>query len=340
MGSQVVHCFPLAHPQIGGEQPKLVAPQLCGMWSQMADGSIRDASDDGLHLFEAPALGSSLVQGFEDWPGEAVGGGGAADSTRIDKNAPPAALATAHIITFRHNLILLARCPYETRRPMAMDVHRTATHLRLEVAAKPDGGGGEQQQRTRPGYMGRRFERLCRGGAEDSWCGVVLTGYDEMRVLVGAEIDCCTVKGPAGALPPLEHLLELKTHRQPTRPEEEEELRRHKLLDAYLQAFLVGVTQVGLGMRDDEAGTLVGLERLPTRGLSRHGGGEPAFDAWICFRFLRNVLRVLLNKCLPGRRYRLELARPFAQVVLRDVGALAEDGDGDGGSSSNKKQKV
>ena len=192
-----------------------------------------------------------------------------------------------------------------------MNVENKNGRIEIQVPEK------KNERKIPPGFMGRKFEQLCKSGSSDSWCAVLVGGFDENSILMGAEIDACSSKGQAGHLPPLDKLLELKTNAALETEEKIDFFRRKKLLDTYLQAFLVGVPNVGIGYRS-EAGKLDSFEFLPTRSLPKYSG-EQNFDPWILFKFLRNVLRSLRESCIPGKRYQLILKRPFQHLILAEI---------------------
>ena len=55
-------------------------------------------------------------------------------------------------------------------------------------------------------------------------------------------------------LPPLGALLELKTYRLPSRPQQQRSIHRYRHPKWWLQSFLAGVPRLALGARDDQVG--------------------------------------------------------------------------------------
>lgn len=299
---------------------------MVAMWSEGVEAAALDA---GLHLYRAPRVGASLVEGWkedkeEEEEAKAKAVPPAPVRVAVVGRAPVGPLQAAHVVTYRHCLILIASAPYETRRPFRIRVARRDGRIELDVVPPR-----RPEKQTRAGYMGRQFERLCRDepDAPGAFNAMLMAGYDEINVLMGAEIDAAVQRGMGGSLPLLEHLVELKTHRVLDSDAERDEFCRRKLLMAYLQAFLAGVPKVVIGFRNDEGGTLDSFEMLETATMHRYGSsGERNFDPWICLRFLRNVLRMLLQMCAEeGKRYMLELKRPFTCLELREEGQEEEE---------------
>ena len=111
---QPIKVFPLAHSQIGGSNPKIRTPELVGQWS-LVDGRLILNSDAALSIFEEPRIGVDLMTGYDDWKGEDDAQLSAASIETILKCAPKQLAEKSTFLTFRHNLILIAKCPYESQ---------------------------------------------------------------------------------------------------------------------------------------------------------------------------------------------------------------------------------
>ena len=101
------------------------------------------------------------------------------------------------------------------------------------------------------------------------------TRIAQHRIFLGAEIDCYdpavaagSQRGSSGSqgqqagqqqqqqqqqqqLPPLAAMLELKTYREPSRPQQWRNIHRFRHPKWWLQSFLAGVPRLALGARDD-----------------------------------------------------------------------------------------
>lgn len=122
------------------------------------------------------------------------------------------------------------------------------------------------------------------------------TRIAQHRIYLGAEIDCYDAKlaarssggavsgsgsgsqaqqaGQQQPLPPLGSMLELKTYRLPSRPQQERSIHRFKHPKWWLQSFLAGVPRLALGARDDQASMMGGAGSrvgLGSGGLGRIG---------------------------------------------------------------------
>lgn len=127
-----------------------------------------------------------------------------------------------------------------------------------------------------------RFEALCTGqrvADASSEFGLLLrTRIAQHRIFLGAEIDCFDPavvnssssgghahqaaqpavqqpgqqQHPQQQLPPLAAMLELKTYRKPSHPQQWRTVHRYKHPKWWLQSFLAGVPRLALGARDDK----------------------------------------------------------------------------------------
>ena len=128
----------------------------------------------------------------------------------------------------------------------------------------------EQQRFVRWGYT---FEARCTGQAvadANAETNVLIsTRVGALRVLLGAEIDCCDAGEPSTApLSALSSLRELKTFKQPQHRGQWRTQHRLKHPKWWLQSHLAGVPALVLGARDD-SGIVHAIHTVPTHDLPR-----------------------------------------------------------------------
>lgn len=173
-------------------------------------------------------------------------------------------------------------------------------------------------------YYGYAFESYCTmdhppsaGVAAPAWCGrvdthvqwcsVVKTKISDMRIILGAEVDCvrgtsmcspaprCGPEGHSGSFTGQPNtFVELKTTQVLRRGNEVDRERfRAKLLKFWAQSFLLGIPEIVVGYRTHQ-GRIATYESLQTLGLPAMVQGYP--NAWQPAMCLDFVSRYVCHK--------------------------------------------
>jgi RAT1-interacting protein len=264
------HAWLQAHPQAAFGPVDAPAPQpaeLLWQWSSGGGSAVP-------HALALPPLPCNLDAGpeaaYRAKDGDAKPGVELVVAAAL---AAGAALSTCDVLTFRNNLNKILGTPLDAKAGWTVDACLVGGTLFLDIV-KPQEEAWmrtpEQQRFVRWGYT---FEARCTGqavaDANAETNVLVSTRVGALRVLLGAEIDCCDAGEPSNALlSALSALRELKTFKQPQHRGQWRTLYRLKHPKWWLQSHLAGVPALVLGARDD-SGVVHAIHTVHTHDLPR-----------------------------------------------------------------------
>lgn len=189
----------------------------------------------------------------------------------------------ADIITFRGIMTQLLILPYEQRNHIDLNLIYFDGHIFIQQDKKAkkmhERAPSVEQQRLM--YSGYKFESVAtvpkplnevsRATIEkrskkivnnvEQYCSVVRTGIGKTRIVLGGEVDCVWDYKPVDSNP-LPHYVELKTSSQISEPGQSVTFEK-KLFKTWAQCFLLGITRVIYGFRDQNL-TLRAVEEYKT----------------------------------------------------------------------------
>jgi RAT1-interacting protein len=177
----------------------------------------------------------------------------------------------ADIITWRGIMTSLLILPYEQRNHIDLNIVYFDEHIFMQQVKK-----SPNQQNTKPTaeherlmYSGYKFESIAtvpkplsevsRATIEkrnkkvvnniEQYSSVVRTGIGKTKIILGGEVDCVWDYKPNDENP-LSHYVELKTSTQISNPGQSVTFEK-KLFKTWAQCFLLGITKIIYGFRDE-----------------------------------------------------------------------------------------
>ncbi|CCH44341.1 hypothetical protein BN7_3904 [Wickerhamomyces ciferrii] len=177
----------------------------------------------------------------------------------------------AHIITWRGIMTKLLTLPYNLNDPLDFNVVYFDGHLFIQEdkALKTARETKPTDEHARLMYSGYKFESIATlpkplaqvsratidknhkkivSNAEQ-YCSIVKTGIGKQRIIIGGEVDCVWDYKPEDSNP-LPHYVELKTSKVISEPKHSIIFEK-KLFRTWAQCFLLGISKVIYGFRDD-----------------------------------------------------------------------------------------
>ena len=269
-------------------EPLIARPSLLGYYSKAKNKLPLISSKEAIRVYQPPSkMPLDLAKhAYDDRDEE----DGQASPVQWVVNCALASDAYKHhpgqIFTFRNNLNKLLGTILNPRSEWAIDGTLIAGHtdgsLHLEIVKLP--------QKPFPGsglfnYLGRKFEQVVtvplsesQIGPGSECCLVVSLGLGCHRIVMGAEVDCLA---SSQALIESESFLELKTVKHNAA-----NLARNQYPKWWVQSFLVGISKIVVGSRDDDKGEIVQVHELKVQELPSlaQAAGFP-FDAAQSLRF-------------------------------------------------------
>ncbi|KAJ1627693.1 RAI1 like PD-XK nuclease-domain-containing protein [Pavlovales sp. CCMP2436] len=325
-------------------------PREVACFSRAADRSVRYNDRSQLRTFVRPELNSDLNTGFEAFVDKAAG---APIDDIVDALADGKADTTAaHFVTYRNNLNKLLYTPYSPRDEWQIGVsrHGRTIHLHcIETEAHAERERSRSEQERRKQYWGYAFEAAATmsaaarssaravsrpsdpaasatdGAAVNSnaeFCSIAQTKLGGNRIIFAAEVDCEKTRGfgeKGGGPHAMRNYVELKTSKLLLSSDEagRRTLERFKMSKWWLQSFLLGITSIVCGFRD-EAGVLRKMQDFEVKQLPKfvHGAWKPA----VMLNFGSAALGWLYERVISGpptARYVLAYEPAQRRLALR-----------------------
>ncbi|KAI0079591.1 RAI1-domain-containing protein, partial [Panus rudis PR-1116 ss-1] len=236
------------------------------------------------------------------------------DSRGIDGNAW---LRDIGVVSWRGVMTKILTAPYEERDEWELNIMVHGSTLYLEEHLSSDRIKEKNEispHHRKQMYYGYAFESYCTsphpqpvraqdvqehprgwGGDVDTnvqWCSVVKTKLDNIRIVIGGEVDC--VRGEFTGK--TDTYVELKTSMTIRNAQDEARFEK-KLLKFYFQSFLLGVPEIVVGFRTP-SGQLSTVQKFKTMEIPRLVRDKPgAWDPLICldwgkrfFNFLQSTV--------------------------------------------------
>lgn len=290
----------VAHRAVESEQELVTAgcssydePREIACFSRAADRSVRYNDRSQLRAFVRPELETDLNKGFELFVDKH------GDTAPIDDilgalAAKQIETSQAHFVTYRNNLNKLLHTPYNPRDEWQIGVsrHGRTIHLHvLETEASAARERARSEAERRMGYWGYAFEAAAsaserpQDGADgcvncnEEFCSIAQTKLGGNRLIFAGEVDCerrgFGEKG--GGQHAMRKYVELKTTKLLADEQARKSLERFKMSKWWLQSFLLGVTTIVCGFRDD-AGILKKVQDFEVKQLPKfvHGAWKPS----------------------------------------------------------------
>jgi len=210
---------------------------------------------------------------------------------------------------------------YERRDGWALNAMLVGDTLYLEEHLEPaqirqkENLSEEDRRRT---YYGYAFESFCTRSDPDTspdplgwggdvntnvqWCAVVKTKLNDLRIILGGEVDC--VRGRYTRQ--TDNFVELKTSLEFSEDQRNDKRRwEMKLLKFFTQSFLLGVPEIVVGFRDRE-GYIKSFRSLETASIPRLVRNSTAqWDPQTCqvwaLRALLHIREVLSHQAYGSR---------------------------------------
>ncbi|KAF5391641.1 hypothetical protein D9757_002519 [Collybiopsis confluens] len=288
--------------------------------------------DSALRYYRASPPNAQLSYGYDKWIRrpeersridsllEAVDRVADPDGTGKEGRERKINLGDVGVIAWRGVVTRILIAPYEEREDFQMNVmlvngtlyleeHRTEAQLEEKNNVKP--------HHRKMMYYGYAFESYCTSDApqanaphshrdppgwggdvntNEQWCSVVRTKLDNMRFIIGGEVDCVQnqYKGTTDTF------VELKTSMS-IRGAADEVRFEKKLLKFYFQSFLLGVPTIVVGFRTP-SGELKTTQSLQTiqlprmvreKAANRGPGNANAWNPSLCLAWCHDLLTFL-----------------------------------------------
>lgn len=217
------------------------------------------------------------------------------------------------ILSFRNNLNKILGTPYNQQNPWTMHAFRNERNqLILDIqSAEKKAPMSEYQKKCC--YAGRHYEKLCVEEPIDGgeYCGVFECKLGDLKMIVGAELDCRKENS----------YVELKTFRQLETSKDQYVFERFKLLQFWIQSYLVGVPYIQCGFRTRQF-HLTKQQWFKTTDLPTYG--RKHWDSHVCLNFAFHFLTWLLSVIPKESRqvykvaFRPELNQVQVMLVVAD----------------------
>lgn len=136
-------------------------------------------------------------------------------------------------------------------------------------------------------YIESRDRQIVNNHAQ--YCSVVRTGFGKIKMVLGGEVDAVWDKKPDDPSLPI-NWVELKTSAEITNEREQVKFER-KLLKFWAQSFLLGVSRIVVGFRDQQ-GILRCLQQLETQTIPEivQSSGRNLWHGQTCINFTASFL--------------------------------------------------
>ncbi|KAG9017208.1 decapping endonuclease targeting mRNA [Tulasnella sp. 427] len=269
-------------------------------------------NNSAMKFYKSPPLNAPLARDYEKWikrPEERGRLDGLLRALRRKAVQPEA--QRADVVTWRGIMTKIITAPYETREGwdlnamfvngcLYLEEHTTDAKLREKENMTP--------QHRLNSYYGYAFESYCtsdrplppdappqgdgwRGPVDTNvqWCSVVKTKLNNLRIIMGAEVDC--VRDKFTGQP--DTFVELKTS-QVIRNQRDDQRFRAKLLKYWAQSYLLGIPEIAVGFRTPD-GRIAHVHGYRTLDFPQAAKERGEWDGAVClnfaFEFLTHLLR-------------------------------------------------
>ncbi|KIO26316.1 hypothetical protein M407DRAFT_24403 [Tulasnella calospora MUT 4182] len=269
-------------------------------------------NNSAMKFYKNPPLNAPLDRDYDKWikrPEERGRLDGLLRALRRKAVRPEA--ARADVVTWRGVMTKIITAPYENREGWDLNAMFVNNCLYIEehsTDARLQEKENMTPQHRLASYYGYAFESYCTtdrplppdippqgdgwGGPVDTnvqWCTVVKTKLGNLRIIMGAEVDC--VRETFTGQP--DTFVELKTS-QVIRNQRDDQRFRSKMLKYWAQSYLLGIPEVVVGFRTQE-GRIANVQSFPTLDFTKMARERGEWDGGVClefgFEFLTHILR-------------------------------------------------
>nr|ADD24238.1 Dom3Z [Lepeophtheirus salmonis] len=227
-------------------------------------------------------------------------------------------------VLFRGVLTMLMKTPYERREPWCYSVvkYRDTIYLKAEETEY----ARNQKDRVSPFIQktmewGYKFEHILSQTSDSNMDNVINTNeeYDSvyrtelegMAIIYGAEMDAIFKSQKPEVN--VEDFVEFKTSKEFQNDRNYQNFVKYKVLKWWCQSFLVGITTIVCGFRDDD-GFVRRIEDFSVRDIPKLEG--VTWKPNVCMGFLKNLLKTLKNDIIltPNIVYNVSFDPPGSNI--------------------------
>ena len=171
-------------------------------------------------------------------------------------------------------------------------------------------------------YIESRDRQIVNNHAQ--YCSIVRTGFGKVKMVLGGEVDAVWDTKPDDPSQPI-NWVELKTSAEITNEREQIKFER-KLLKFWAQSFLLGVSRIVVGFRDQQ-GTLRRLQHFETQKIPEtvQSSGRHLWHGQTCINFAASFLEWIKSVVTGEGVWRL---RKLEKMSTLELFKLEETGHG------------
>ena len=165
-------------------------------------------------------------------------------------------------------------------------------------------------------YIESRDRQVVNNHAQ--YCSVVRTGFGKVKMVIGGEVDAVWDQKPDDSSLPI-NWVELKTSAEITNERDQVKFER-KLLKFWAQSFLLGVSRIVVGFRDQQ-GILRRLEQFDTQKLPEiaQSQGRNLWHGQTCINFAASFLEWIKSVVAGDGVWRLRKIEKLSRLELFKV---------------------
>lgn len=165
-------------------------------------------------------------------------------------------------------------------------------------------------------YIESRDRQIVNNHAQ--YCSIVRTGFGKVKIVLGGEVDAVWDKKPDDTSLPI-NWVELKTSAEITNEREQVKFER-KLLKFWAQSFLLGVSRIVVGFRDQQ-GILRSLEQFETQKVPEivQSKGRNLWHGQTCINFAASLLEWIKSVVTEEGVWRLRKIEKTSRLELFKV---------------------
>ena len=196
------------------------------------------------------------------------------------------------ILSFRNNFNKILATPYNAQNPWTMHAYKTKKNqilLDVQLDSSTNSRPTSEYQ-SQCCYAGRHYETLSttslsdnpsvEGNEQEEYCGVFAWKLEDVRLILAAEIDC-EKNGK---------FVELKTFRELKTSKDQYVFERFKLMNFWIQSYLVGVPYIQCGFRTRQF-ELIKQQMFETNQLPHYG--KKHWNPQTCLHFAHRFVQWL-----------------------------------------------